>query len=273
MHYDPARLGGEKVMERRVDIESALPVVEDILHLIRSKKRLTVEEWEDFRSWAWLKLVESDYAAIHKFDGRGTLRAYLSVVLSRFLLDYRAQKWGKWRPSAKARELGPVAVNLERLIKQKGYSVSDAVQALVIGAHCPVGVEELHELAALLPLRRRDSTTSEDWIENVPCFRSSPEGELLAQEAEEARSRLGDALLRSLSQLGTEERLAIKLRFEQGLKLQEVARALGRDPRRFYRQFERILNRLARLMKRNGVEKGQLQVMFPEGTASGENPT
>ena len=75
------------------DLESALSILEDVLQHIRRKRRLSVEEWEDFHSWTWVKLTESGYAAIQKFEGRGSLRAFLAVVLNRYLLDYRAQKW------------------------------------------------------------------------------------------------------------------------------------------------------------------------------------
>jgi RNA polymerase sigma factor (sigma-70 family) len=251
-------------MSGQNELESALPVIEDVLQHLRSRKRLAAEEWEDFRSWTWVKLVESDYAAVRKFDGRGALRAYLAVVLSRLLLDYRIQKWGKWRPSAKAKSLGPHAVDLERLIERESYSVSDAVQTLVIGRRCPLGEEELFELAAQLPLRRKDRTTSEDWIESVPSTHPTPEGELRSQEVEDAQSRLEAALARALSRLGPRERLALRMRFEQGLKLNDVARALGTDPKRFYRRFERILRRLRRLMNRDGVAKEQFELAFPE---------
>jgi RNA polymerase sigma factor (sigma-70 family) len=257
-------------MDSPNDIEPALSVVEDILHLIRSKNRLAAEEWEDFHSWAWVKLVESNYAAIRKFDGRGTLRAYLSVVLSRFLLDYRAQKWGKWRPSAKARELGPVAVSLEHLIHRRGYSLPDAIQTVLASANCPPSEEELYQLATKLPVRHRDRTWTDEWIENIPCSRNSPEEALLARESEAARAYLEGALERSLSRLTTEERVAIKMRFEQGLSLNVVARALGRDPKRFYKQFERILKRLERSMKREGVKMRRVDPAVPRRRQQGE---
>jgi RNA polymerase sigma factor (sigma-70 family) len=212
----------------------------------------------------WVKLAESDYAAVRKFEGRGSLRAFLAVVLNRYLLDYRVQKWGRWRPSARARELGAEAIELEFLIQRKGYNASEAVRTLTIEKGCRLGEDDLQKIVAQLPLRRKDFTSAEDWLERIPCSRPTPEGVLREEEIHDARSRLEDSLERVLARLNDEDRLALKMRFEQGLKLNEMARALGHDPKRFYRQFERILNRLKRLLKDDGVDVGQLDFAFSE---------
>jgi len=255
------RLGGERRMDA---IESNLPIIDEVLQHIRQRRHLSAEEWEDFRSWAWLKLVESDYAVLEKFEGRGSVRAYLAVVLTRYLLDYRVEKWGKWRPSAKAKKLGPEAVELEFLIQREGLDASDAVRTLFINRGCSRSHDELYALVARLPLRRKHWTSAEDWMDELPSHRPSPQGELRARDVEEARDRVEGLLERVLSRLEAEERVAVKMRFEQGLKLSEIALALGRNPKRFYRQFQRLMTRLRRSLENDGVDAGYLELVFSE---------
>ena len=74
----------------------------EIIGYIGRRHRLTSEDREDFASFAMLKLVENDYARIKKYRGESQFKTYLTVVLHRLFLDYRTQKWGKWRPSTTA---------------------------------------------------------------------------------------------------------------------------------------------------------------------------
>ena len=93
-------------MDRETLSEPELRAVEDVLSFIRRKNRLTAEEWEDFHSWVWVRLAETDYRILRKFENRGSLRKFLGVTFHRLLLDFRNGKWGKWRPSSLARSLG-----------------------------------------------------------------------------------------------------------------------------------------------------------------------
>ena len=70
------------------------------------RNRLGTDEREDFTSYAMLKLVENDYARLRKYRGDSSFRTYLTVVMQRLFLDYRTQKWGKWRPSTTATPRG-----------------------------------------------------------------------------------------------------------------------------------------------------------------------
>ena len=101
-------------------------------------------------------------------------------------------------------------------------------------------------------------------MDELPSHRPSPQGELRARDVEEARDRVEGLLERVLSRLEAEERVAVKMRFEQGLKLSEIAIALGRNPKRFYRQFQRLMTRLRRSLENDGVDAGYLELVFSE---------
>ncbi len=75
-------------------------------------------------------MIDDDYAILRKFQNRSTLWTYLAAVIERMSLDFCADKWGRWRPSAMAERLGPVAVVLERLVNRDSHSVDEALEML-----------------------------------------------------------------------------------------------------------------------------------------------
>src|SRR5262249_57565215 len=92
------------------------------------------EEGEDFGSLLKIKLLDNDRAVPRAYRGDSSLRPYWAAVATRLFLDQRVAVWGKWRPSAKARRLGPLAVELEELVRRGGRAPADAV-ALVSPRH------------------------------------------------------------------------------------------------------------------------------------------
>ncbi|MCG8459533.1 MAG: hypothetical protein MI919_24910, partial [Holophagales bacterium] len=94
------------------------------------RHRLSVEDAEEVRSITYVRLIDNDYAIIRRFQGRSRFRTYLATVILRILLDYRNKKWGKWRPSNTARELGTVAVQLERLLYHDDFTFRESAQIL-----------------------------------------------------------------------------------------------------------------------------------------------
>jgi RNA polymerase sigma factor for flagellar operon FliA len=75
-----------------------------------------------------MRLVENNYAVLRKFQNRSALRTYLASVIDRLSLDFCTEKWGKWRPSAMAERLGPVAVMLEQLVTRDAHTVEEAIE-------------------------------------------------------------------------------------------------------------------------------------------------
>src|SRR5438067_6487981 len=101
---------------------SSLPVIDDVTALVCRRHRLSGAEAEDFASEVRLHFIARDSDVLRRFEGRSTLRTFLSVVIHRLFLDYRNRLWGKWRPSAEARRLGPTAILAERLVSRDGWT-------------------------------------------------------------------------------------------------------------------------------------------------------
>ena len=105
--------------------------IESVLAYTRRAQRLTPDAGDEFASWARLKLIENDCAILRKFQGLSSIRTFLVTVIQLLFLDWRISEWGKWRPTADARRLGPVAIELERLVLRDSIEFEQAAQTLV----------------------------------------------------------------------------------------------------------------------------------------------
>jgi len=112
-----------------------LDLINQIVRTVGRRRHLSATEAEDFASFVHLRMVDDDYAILRKFQNRSTLWTYLAAVIERMSLDFCAEKWGRWRPSAMAERLGPVAVVLERLVNRDSHSVDEALEILTTNHH------------------------------------------------------------------------------------------------------------------------------------------
>ena len=92
-----------------------------VTHLSR-KQALLGADSDDFASWVRLRLLEDDYRILRGFRGNSKLSTYLTTVVMNLARDYRIQKWGRWRPSAAAKRLGTVGIQLDTLLHRDGYT-------------------------------------------------------------------------------------------------------------------------------------------------------
>ena len=107
-----------------------------------------------------VKLIDDDCAVLRKFKRDAKLSTYLNVVVQRAFADFRIQKWGKWRMSASARQLGRVAQWLELFLYRDGRSFDEAVETLRAHHEVELSVVELSELDLEAQLTSADGTTT-----------------------------------------------------------------------------------------------------------------
>src|SRR5438270_10350349 len=103
-----------------------LPLIDRITSVTCRRMGMSAADAEEFHGHLLLRLVENDYGILRAFRNRSSFSAYLAVVVSRTLIDYRNRLWGRWRPSAAAEKLGEPAVELERLLYRSYQSAEDA---------------------------------------------------------------------------------------------------------------------------------------------------
>lgn len=231
--------------------ESQLSLVQDLIRYVCHRHHLHQEDAEDFCSYTFLKLIEDDYAALRSYQGRSSLRTYLTVVIHRLFLDFRVQKWGKWRPTAEVRRLGRVAIELDRLLARDGQILENAVEILHVGSGASLTREELFALAGRLPQRQRlrfESVEDLDW-----ATEDGVEERLQNQERERASRRIAAVLAKALGELPAEDRLILKMRYEDGSTIREVASALHLTARSLYTRFEKCHRRIRSRLEQAGI--------------------
>ncbi len=231
---------------------SQLPVVERIVSSICRRKCCFGDEAEDFGQWVKLRLIEDDYAVLRKFRGRSKLSTYLNTVIHNLFRDYRIAKWGKWRPSAAARRLGEVAMQLETLTGRDGHPLEEAVEILRANFGVVTPREELEAMAARLPARVGRRFEGEEALERL-ATENGVEGRVADGELAASRERLEGALDAALGELPGEDRLILKLRFQDGFTVRQIAEALRTRPRPLYGRFEKCLRRLRSALEARGV--------------------
>jgi RNA polymerase sigma factor (sigma-70 family) len=240
-------------MSREQLFVSELTLIERVIGWVCARRGLRGADAEDFASTAKLRLIEKDYEVLGRFEGRSSLKTYLTAVITRLYLDYQAQRFGKWRPSAEARRLGPVALRLESLLYRDRLTFEEAYGVMKTEARATMSREELHGLSLRLPPRvsRRpvagDDEASPPAAAAVPSLLDQAERQVLAE-------RTFHALRRALARLPARDRIVLRLHVETGLSIADVARALAEDQKALYRRRDAVLERLRRELEADGVQ-------------------
>jgi RNA polymerase sigma factor (sigma-70 family) len=232
--------------------EAQLRLASEVICRISRRHRLSRDEAEDFTSYALFKLIEDDYATLRSFQGRSKLGTFLTVVVQRLFLDYRVQKWGKWRPLAEVRELGPAAVELDRLMNRDGQPLPNAVEIVYSHSGGTLTREHLFELATRIPQRQRPLFEGIEHLEQIPPH-GGVEEILEGQERNRIAKRVGSALSRALREMSAEDRLILKMRHEDGFTVREIAKALHLEARPLYTRFEKCHRRLRESLEESGI--------------------
>lgn len=202
-------------------------------------------EAEDFASFVRMKLMEDDYAAIRRCGRDSKLKTYLAMMVVRQFHDYWRERRGRWRPSAAAERLGPLACELERLVYRTGFTLAQAGEKLRTSGYT-VSNAELARLLAKLP-QRAFSRPVEVPAERVLIDTASPiaaDAGLEASEEEARQGKLLVALDRAMAQLSSEERMIVRMHFQDRRPLAEVARALRVEQKPLYRRVTWLQQRL-----------------------------
>lgn len=235
--------------------------IESVIRFVCRRRGLRGEMAEEFAAEVRLRLLEDDSEILRKFQGRSSMQTFLTVVVQRQALDFVAARWGRWRPSALARAGGPEAVRLEQLVVRDGRPLTDALGIVEheLGA---VDRVRLEALAGRFPLRARRHYVGEELLETAAT--DAPDAErLLVRADEESRfERIKAQLAGVLAGLEPAERLLLQLRFEQGMKVVDIARLQQVDQKRLYRRIEEILRQLRGILEGEGLDASSVRTML-----------
>ncbi|MGH9308790.1 MAG: RNA polymerase sigma factor [Vicinamibacterales bacterium] len=231
-----------------------LGTIRSVVSYVARRHRLAAQESEEFASHVYLKLIEDDYIVFRKFQGRSSLRTYLTVIIQRLFLDRRIAQWGKWRPSSFARRHGETAMLLERLTTYRGLSFDDACETMKTEHGVTIARTELEAIYLELPVRPRRLFVTDDVLDDAPAPATDPARGLTAEENTVVAARTSQILAAELARLAPDDQELLKSRFRDGLSVADIARSTGQDSKVLYRRLKRLLQELRASLEARGVE-------------------
>ncbi len=199
-------------------------------------------------------------------DGPATFPTWLRAVVRRLCIDWHRRQFGRYRIFQSVAKLSGFDQAVFQLLYEQGVSPEESfmhLAALFPDITRKRFIESVEHIQNVLTVRQR-------WLLSVRSANTSAVKTRQAEEevslAEQISDRLPDpevsaarteernALLRVLSCLNERDRLLIRLRFEQELTLEQVARAmkLG-DAQGADRYVRHVLEQLRQRMTRPGV--------------------
>lgn len=237
-----------------------LGLIRRVADITAARYGLSADEAEDFKGWVTLKLMEDNYALIRRFRGESAIKTYLAVVVSQQFHEHRRSTLqARWRPSAAARRLGPLAMRLERLVYHDGYTLAEAAEVLRTSEPDLPELPQLARLLAQLPVRvlHRPVQTSIDAAEReaTPDQADTALGE---EDAKRRRARVLATVERALGALPPEDGVIVRLHLANGLSLGDVARTLGLEQKPLYRRVEQLRATLRQQLKNEGITESMV---------------
>lgn len=248
--------------ELRQFLERHYGTVTDAVRFVGARNHLSRDMIDELKSRVLLHLTQHDYSVLRRWRQEGSLLTYLVTVVTRVFLDYRNQEWGKVKPPALARRLGPTALMLWRLTHRKRLTFDEAVTTL----HAEHGVsatrDELWRIFVQLPVAAGRYFVDLSELEHCEQDGADAEALVRASERREVAARVERALADALERLDVEGRLILKLFFHDGLSRAEIARSLHLDQQRVYPRFLALIARLRAALVARGVTPDDIRQMI-----------
>lgn len=227
--------------------------INEAIGIICRKHCLDRDAEDEFAQYVHLQLIEDDYRKIRSYKGSSSFKTYLYTVIGRIFID---QVRSKWHPSTEAERMGPVAVELEKLVFRHNYSVHEACNILSSNPQTTIDEQAARAVLDRLKVRRPTPSRaddSEDQLPRIPDPTPHPEKRLEQRQQSGRKREILSQMATALATLSDEDKLLIKLIFVSGHKIAEVARMLGRDERMLYRRTQTLLRDLRQAMLAAGI--------------------
>ncbi len=237
-----------------------LDLIDQIVRKTSRHRHLLAAEREDFAGFVHIRLIENNYAILRKFQGRSSWFTYLTAVIERMGFDFCAEMWGRWRPSAMAERLGPVAVLLERLVTRDGHTVEEAI-ALVQQQDLELTETELRGTWEQLPARIRTIEVGEDAAATLSGYDSS---EALVEDADRRRrvERLNHGLRSAFAQLAAQDRVTIALHFDHKLSIAKIATLTGSSVPTLHRRLKKSFQQIEAMLVGGGFDRREIRELI-----------
>lgn len=219
------------------------------------RRHLLPEDADDLVANVKLALIENDYAVLRAFGGRCALGTYVASVAQRLAADEQFHVHGRWRPSAESKRAGDGAVLLETLVVRDQKSVDEALplaqklDPAMTRASAAALLEQLPKRAPrarLVPL--------DDRLHEQEVGAESVEERAFARDRAAAAATANAIVTDALTNLPADDRVLLRLRFDNGMRVSAIARAWQCDQQILYRRIDTIVRRLQRQLIEGGID-------------------
>lgn len=235
---------------------SNLTVTNKIIEKYCRMHNVRGNEVDDCRSYVYEKLIDNDYKKIREFKGNSSYKTFITVVITRILIDRKRLSSRKWKPSKKAIEIGKEAVILEELVYCKDCSFEEAYNILTTNHNIPIDRDKAYEIVTQLQGRniRRKRHKKVEIDENGYGIHSiSPEEAAIDEENLKIKEQLYIIIKEMHESLSNEERLLLKMRFEDDISISKIARILKMNRSDVDKKLKAIIRRFKDKILTKGI--------------------
>lgn len=235
------------------------------------------------------QLERDDWKRVRAFQGRAQFKTFLTSLASRLFVDFSRKKFGRIRPPSWLKKMGPMWESLFKLLCLERQNVHDAIESL--SQSVPEGRDaELIQHAAFTILEKitdcGKSTGQEQAVEpeileqaavaNIYCtvdaaetnqklavlkdlytciIEETPSWEAQNSQHYRAMEKIRTHLAEKV-QLGAEQRLLLKMIYQDGLKVSAAGRMLGLSADQAHWQQKKLLADLQAAIEQTGIVQG-----------------
>lgn len=222
-----------------------LSLIDEVSAGVCRRARLYGADGEDFASSFRLALMNDDFAVLRKYQGRASLKTYLTIVADRLLSDMRMHEYGRWHPSAEAVRLGPACLLLEELVCRDQRSLDEALPH--VRAVDPALTREAAEaMLARLPQHRRRPRPVDLGSVSPDVVPATDRADVRALETDARRlsCQTSRVIRQVLAALPLEDRMLLRFRFGSSMQVSVISRMMRLPQRPLYRRLESLLARM-----------------------------
>ena len=154
------------------------------------------------------------------------------------------QQAGRWRPSETARRLGDTAIELEKLTSRSHHTFDEACHIIASNPQNRLSRNQLYDLYAQLPQKEasiRPVDDPEEALRTVAAPSAQASESLEQHRLHSVQDKLDLIVGEMRGSLSPEDRLMLKMAFEDDLALSEIARGLGKERAAVDRRIKKIL--------------------------------
>lgn len=247
--------------------EANLGVIDRVITAVCRRARWFGADAEDFASAARLELMENDYAALRRFEGRSSLATFVAIIVHRFLMDEWTRRAGKWHASREAERLGPAAVELEKIVRRDRRSIDEALP-IVKAIDPTLTRDQLAGIEARLPLRepRPHAVALDPETDHFAAMERTDE-RVTAWDEQRISDRAGRVIRETLAAMPIEDRMIIRFHFGEAIPLKEVAELLRLPQRPLYRRVEALVRTLRNALLEAGIDAGDARELIGSASA------